>query len=172
MHNKNIYRRGTFWEQVLLHIITFFQSSYFFNKAASSEEVVFQKSCFIKRATFLERLLSIAAAFQKRYLFRRGTFSQLPFLSTVTLPIYHLLYLQKLLPTRLQRLFSTLPQCCLIFSWIKFQMLVRCCLIHTNHHTETLFVFTYLCPCLTRPRSIYVVSMWAIFRFHLHAHFD
>ena len=29
-----------------------------------------------------------------------------------------------------QRFFSTQPQCCLAFSWIKFQILLRCCLIH------------------------------------------
>ena len=29
-----------------------------------------------------------------------------------------------------QRFFSTQPQFCLAFSWIKFQILLRCCLIH------------------------------------------
>ena len=31
-----------------------------------------------------------------------------------------------------QRFFSTHPQCCLIFSWIELQMLLRCCLIHLS----------------------------------------
>ena len=45
--------------------------------------------------------------------------------------------------------FSTQPQRCLTFSWIEFQMLLRCCLIHITiiilRHILYLF---YLCPCL------------------------
>ena len=37
----------------------------------------------------------------------------------------------------------------------------------------TLFLYLlYLCPCLSSPRSIYVVSIWSIFYFHLHFHHD
>ena len=32
-----------------------------------------------------------------------------------------------------QSLFSTQPQCCLTFSWIKLKMLLRCCLIHISN---------------------------------------
>ena len=31
-----------------------------------------------------------------------------------------------------QHFFSTQPQCCLTFSWIKLQMLLQCCLIHVT----------------------------------------
>ena len=48
-----------------------------------------------------------------------------------------------------QRFFSTQPQCCLTFSWIELQMLLRCCLIHTiivimRHFLHLL----HLCRCL------------------------
>ena len=33
---------------------------------------------------------------------------------------------------RIQRFISTQPQCCLTFSWIDLQMLLRCCLIHVS----------------------------------------
>ena len=48
-----------------------------------------------------------------------------------------------------QRLFSTQPQCCLTFSWIELQMLLRCCLIHVNVIILRHFLFSlYLHPCL------------------------
>ena len=55
-----------------------------------------------------------------------------------------------------QRFFSTLPQCCLAFSWIDFQMLLRYCLIHIRcwliHITiiilEHFLYLFYLDPCL------------------------
>ena len=48
-----------------------------------------------------------------------------------------------------QRFFSTQPQCCLIFSWIELQMLLRCCLIHISIIILRHFLYLlYLCPCL------------------------
>ena len=55
-----------------------------------------------------------------------------------------------------QRFFSTLPQCCLAFSWIELQMLLRYCLIHIScwliHITiiilEHFLYLFYLNPCL------------------------
>ena len=58
-----------------------------------------------------------------------------------------------------QRFFSPQPQCCLILSWIEPQMLRSCCLIYNNHHyTETHFIFS-LFGSMSRPTSIYVVSL-------------
>ena len=46
------------------------------------------------------------------------------------------------------RFFSTQPQCCLTFSWIKPQMLLRCCLVHISIIIMRHFLyFLYLCPC-------------------------
>ena len=48
-----------------------------------------------------------------------------------------------------QRYFSTQPQCCLTFSWIELQMLLRCCLIHiTIIILRHILYSVYLCPCL------------------------
>ena len=48
-----------------------------------------------------------------------------------------------------QCLFSTQPQCCLTFSWIELQMLLRCCLIHISIIIlRHLLYLLYLCPCL------------------------
>ena len=45
--------------------------------------------------------------------------------------------------------FSTQPQCCLTLSWIEFQMLLRCCLIHITIIVLRHFLYLlYLCPCL------------------------
>ena len=50
--------------------------------------------------------------------------------------------------------FSTQPQCCqccLNFSWIELQMLLKCCLIYTTVvilRTETNFYLVSMCPCL------------------------
>ena len=46
-------------------------------------------------------------------------------------------------------LFSTQPQCCLIFSWIELEILLRCCLIYVliiilRH----ILYLVYLCPYL------------------------
>ena len=67
-----------------------------------------------------------------------------------------------------QHFYSTQSQCCLTFSWIERQMLLRCCLIHVSkhHHTNTLFIFTIF-VFMSRPRSIYAVFMWSFFHFHL-----
>ena len=46
-------------------------------------------------------------------------------------------------------LFSTMPHCCLTFSWIGLQVLLRCCLIHISIITLKHFLYLlYLCPCL------------------------
>ena len=37
----------------------------------------------------------------------------------------------------LQAFFSTQPRCCLTFSGIELQMLLRCCLIHNHYRTVT-----------------------------------
>ena len=48
-----------------------------------------------------------------------------------------------------QRLFSTQRQCCLTFSWIEPQMLLRCCLIHKSIDILShLLYLLYQCPCL------------------------
>ena len=48
-----------------------------------------------------------------------------------------------------QRYFSIQPQCCSIFSWIKLQMLLRCCLINVSIFILRHFLyFLYLCPYL------------------------
>ena len=62
-----------------------------------------------------------------------------------------------------QRFFSTQPQCCLNFSWIELQVLLRCCLIHSISILRH-FIFTIIMS-LSRPRSTYVVSMCSIFIF-------
>ena len=47
------------------------------------------------------------------------------------------------------RFFATQPQCCLIFSWIEFHMVLRCCLVHTFivGLRHVLYVVN-LCQCL------------------------
>ena len=45
-----------------------------------------------------------------------------------------------------QPFFSTQPQCCLTFSWIELQMLLRCCL--TIIILRHILYILYLCPCL------------------------
>ena len=72
-----------------------------------------------------------------------------------------------------QCFFSTQPQCCLAFSWIELQMLLRFCLIDIaiiilRHILYLLFM------SMPRPRSIHVVSMWSIFhfQFHFHCHYS
>ena len=62
-----------------------------------------------------------------------------------------------------QRFFSTESRCCLTFSWIELQMLLRCCLIHISclrHIIKVLFIFTVFVS-MSRPSSVYVVSMWS-----------
>ena len=45
--------------------------------------------------------------------------------------------------------FSTQPRCCLTFSWIELQMLLRCYLIHINIIIlRHILYFVYFCPCL------------------------
>ena len=72
-----------------------------------------------------------------------------------------------------QRFFSTQPQCCLAFSWIEIQMLLRSCLIDIaiiilRHILYLVFM------SMPRPRSIHVVYMRSIFHFqsHFHCHYS
>ena len=45
--------------------------------------------------------------------------------------------------------FSTQPQCCLTFSWIELQMLLRCCLVHIAIMIlKHMLYLVYLYPCL------------------------
>ena len=61
-----------------------------------------------------------------------------------------------------QRFFSTQPQCCLTFSWIECQMLVRCCLIHISIITLRHFLhLLYLCPCLYI--GLFMPYLWDLF---------
>ena len=73
-----------------------------------------------------------------------------------------------------QRSFSTLPQYCLTFSWFELQMLLRCYLIRIRiiimrHYAEILFILHFF--SMSRPRTMYIVSVWSIFHFHLHFHY-
>ena len=63
-----------------------------------------------------------------------------------------------------QRFSSTQPQCCLNFSWIELQMLLRCCLIHIGITILRYVIFATIVS-LSRRRSTYVVSIWSIFHF-------
>ena len=65
-----------------------------------------------------------------------------------------------------QPFFSTQPQCCLTFWWIELQVLLRCCLIHNHHFTDTHFIFSILVS-MSMPGPAYVVSMWSILIFSL-----
>ena len=48
-----------------------------------------------------------------------------------------------------QRFFLTQPQCCLTFSCIELQMLLRCCLIHiTINIPRHISYLVHVCPCL------------------------
>ena len=48
-----------------------------------------------------------------------------------------------------QRFFSTHPRCCLTFSWIELQMLLKCCLIHLTIIIRRHILYSeYLCRCL------------------------
>ena len=106
VQKKNIYRRATFLKQVLLHSNNFFRTATFLTK------VLFQKKYFFKTATFWKQLIfqkiniphyllllkshsfkvgktyhSMADTFLeellcKTYFFRRGTISEVHFLST------------------------------------------------------------------------------------------
>ena len=50
-------------------------------------------------------------------------------------------------------------------SWIELQMFLRCCLIHMSIIILRKFLAVFI---MSRPMSIYVVSLWSIFHFHLH----
>ena len=56
-------------------------------------------------------------------------------------------------------------QCCLTFSWIEFQMLLRCCLIHvTMIIRRDIFYLIYLCPCLGLDLFMsYIAVLFVIF---------
>ena len=105
----DIYRRVSFSKQSLLQNIKFFrivafstksllQKRHFFRTPTIPEVLLLETAIFQKtnrtyiyifrRATFPEQLLSEKSYFYTIQYFRRGTFSQLHFLSTATLPIY------------------------------------------------------------------------------------
>ena len=49
----------------------------------------------------------------------------------------------------LYTLFSFQPQCCITFSWIELQLLLKCCLIHiTTIIRRHILYLVCLCPCL------------------------
>ena len=90
-----------FRNQVLLHSINFFQRVAFWKKANFSEkqystlstfsgELSFQSGYFFKKRYLLFQLPSQKSYFFTTHFFRRVTVSQLPFLSTATVPIYQL----------------------------------------------------------------------------------
>ena len=59
-------------------------------------------------------------------------------------------------------------------AYLFHELSFKCCLGVANiykHHNDTLFIFTIF-VFMSRPRSIYVVSMWSIFLFLLHFHYD
>ena len=66
-----------------------------------------------------------------------------------------------------QRFFATQPQCCLTFSWIGLQMLLRCCLIHISVIILRHFLYLlYLCPCLDLGLFLsYICDLFFIFIF-------
>ena len=48
-----------------------------------------------------------------------------------------------------QRFFSIQPKCCVTFSWIDLQMLLRCCLIHVSMIIlRHVLYLLFSCPCL------------------------
>ena len=60
-----------------------------------------------------------------------------------------------------QRIFSTQSQCCLTFSRIKPQMLLKCCLLWSY---RDMLNFVYLCPCLL----LGLLIIWSIFQYSFH----
>ena len=56
-----------------------------------------------------------------------------------------------------------------LFSWIEPKMLLSVAQIYNQHYTETHFIFS-ISVSMSRPRSIYVVSMGTIFHFQPHFH--
>ena len=64
-----------------------------------------------------------------------------------------------------QHFFSTQTQYCLTFSWIEFQMLLRCCLIDTvTTILRHILYLVYLCPSLDRCLfMLYLCDLFFIF---------
>ena len=60
-----------------------------------------------------------------------------------------------------QHFSSTQPQCCFTFSWIGIKVLLMCCLIHISIIIRRHLLFV----SVSRPRSIYVVSISSIILF-------
>ena len=64
-----------------------------------------------------------------------------------------------------QHLFSTQPQFCLVFYWIKSRMLLKCCLIHINITLLIHFLcLVYLYLCL-RQFTFYLCNLFFIIIF-------
>ena len=65
-----------------------------------------------------------------------------------------------------QRYFSTQPQCCLTFSWIGLQTLLRCFLMHISIIIQRHFLYlVYLCPCLDLGLIMSLCDLFFIFIF-------
>ena len=89
--NKDIYWRATFLKQVILHRINCCRrdtlwKNVFIRKAIFCITYIFWRTTFSEQLLFQKMLPSISS-----YLFRNGTFSQLRFFSTATIPIDQLL---------------------------------------------------------------------------------
>ena len=71
-----------------------------------------------------------------------------------------------------QRSFSTQSQCCLTFSLIEIQMLLRCFLIHISIVILRHFLYLlYVCPC--QDLGLFMFYLHDLFfNFHLHLHYD
>ena len=71
-----------------------------------------------------------------------------------------------------QRFFWTQRQCCLTFSWIELQMLLRCCLIHiTIIILRHILYLLYLCPCLDLDQFMsYICDLLFSFQPHFQCH--
>ena len=67
--------------------------------------------------------------------------------------------------------FSTQAQCCLTFSWIEPQMLLKCCLIHiTIIILRYILYLVYFCPCLDLGFFMSSLVIYLSFQPHFHCH--
>ena len=72
-----------------------------------------------------------------------------------------------------QRYFLTQPQCCLTFSWIELQVLLRCCLIYiTIIILRHILYLVYLCPCLGLNQFMSYLCDSFFFFFNFQPHFQ
>ena len=69
-----------------------------------------------------------------------------------------------------QLIFSTQPQCCLSFSWIELQMLLRCCLIHN----KTIIILRHVLHLVYLGPRLSLILFMSYLRdlfFYVHSHF-